>query len=257
MSIAVKNLSFSYDNNEILKNININLSSGEFIGILGPNGCGKSTLLKNMLKILTPKSGIIKIENKTISEYSLKDLAKILGFVPQKTSLSMPLLVEDILYMGRFCHLKNSFSGYTKEDERKIDEIMNLLDIFHFKKRLAQSLSGGEFQRVLLARALVSEPRVLLLDEPTSALDLNYAIEIMKICKKLVNELGILSIMVLHDLNLAGLFCTNLIMLKNGEICYQGTPKELFTKEILKEIYGLNCDVIHHKNSPVVVALKD
>lgn len=257
MSLHVQNLHFSYDKKNILNDINLHIKSGEFVGILGPNGCGKSTLLKNFLKLLEPKSGIISLQNKKIEEYSLKDLAKILGFVPQKSNLNMPLLVEDILYMGRFCHLKSSFAGYSKEDDKKIDEIMDLLDIKHFKKRLAQSLSGGEFQRVILARALVSEPKILLLDEPTSALDLNYALEIMKLCRMLVENLKILCVMVLHDLNLAGLFCDRLIMLKDGQICYKGTPKELYKSEILYEIYGLKCDVIEHKNCPFVVALKD
>lgn len=257
MSLHVKELNFSYYDKEILKDINLSIKEGEFVGILGPNGCGKSTLLKNLLKLLEPKSGIISIQNKKIEQYSLKELAKILGFVPQKSNLNMPLLVEDILYMGRFCHLKSPFAGYSKEDDKKIDEIAKLLKIEHFKKRVASSLSGGEFQRVILARALVSEPKILLLDEPTSALDLNYAVEIMKLCRMLVEDLKILCVMVLHDLNLASLFCDRLIMLKDGVISYKGTPKELFTTKILKEIYNLNCDIIEHKNCPFVVALKD
>lgn len=257
MSVVVKGLNFTYGPKEILKDIDLSAENGEFIGILGPNGCGKSTLLKNILKVLSPKSGIITISNKSLKEYSLKELAKTLGFVPQKTVLSVPLLVEDILLMGRFCHLKSQFYGYDKDDMKKVEEVMELLDIKHFAKRIASSLSGGEFQRVLLARALVSEPKVLLLDEPTSALDLNYAIEIMKICTRLTKELNLLSIMVLHDLNLASLFCGKILMLKDGKIFYRGSPKELYTKEILKEIYGLNCDIIEHKNNPFVVALKD
>lgn len=257
MSVVVENLNFTYGTKEILKDISLSAKNGEFIGILGANGCGKSTLLKNILRVLAPKSGIVQINNKPLKDYSLKELAKTLGFVPQKSVLSMPLLVEDILLMGRFCHLKNQFSGYSKEDNEKVKEVMELLGISHFAKRLAHSLSGGEFQRVLLARALVSEPKILLLDEPTSALDLNYAIEIMKICTKLTKELNLLSIMVLHDLNLASMFCDEILMLKGGKVQYKGTPKELYTKEILKEIYGLNCDVIEYKNNPFVVALKD
>lgn len=257
MSIDAKGLNFSYGDKSVLEDINLSVKKGEFIGILGSNGCGKSTLLKNLLKLLEPKSGVIHIEDKKLQEYDLKQLAKTLGFVPQKSTLAMPLLVEDILYMGRYCHLKSAFAGYSKEDDKKIDEVMELLDIAHFKKRLAGSLSGGEFQRVILARALVSEPKCLLLDEPTSALDLNYALEIMKICKMLVEKLNLVCVMVLHDLNLAGLFCDKVFMLKNGRIRYEGSPKELYKSEILEEIYGLKCDVIEHKNCPFVVALKE
>ncbi|ALF45155.1 ABC transporter ATP-binding protein [Campylobacter curvus] len=256
MSVEIKNLGFSYDKKEILKGVDLAAKNGEFIGILGPNGCGKSTLLKNILKIIRPNCGIINIENKALSEYPLKQLAKILGFVPQRSVLNAPLLVEDIVFMGRFCHLKNQFSGYDEQDTKKVDEIMQMLDIKHFAKRIAASLSGGEFQRVLLARALVSEPKILLLDEPTSALDLNYAIEMLKICKKLTKQLNLLSIVVLHDLNLASLFCDRIVMLKDGRVRYDGVAKELYTSEILKEIYGLECEVIEHKGSPFVVPLK-
>ena len=256
MSVEIKNLGFSYDKKEILKGVDLAAKNGEFIGILGPNGCGKSTLLKNILKIIRPNCGVINIENKALNEYPLKQLAKILGFVPQRSVLNAPLLVEDIVFMGRFCHLKNQFSGYDEQDAKKVDDIMQMLDIKHFAKRIAASLSGGEFQRVLLARALVSEPKILLLDEPTSALDLNYAIEMLKICKKLTKQLNLLSIVVLHDLNLASLFCDRIVMLKDGRVRYDGVAKELYTSEILKEIYGLECEVIEHKGSPFVVPLK-
>ena len=256
MSVEIKNLGFSYDKKEILKGVDLAAKNGEFVGILGPNGCGKSTLLKNILKIVRPNCGVINIENRALNEYPLKQLAKILGFVPQRSVLNAPLLVEDIVFMGRFCHLRNQFSGYDEQDTKKVDEIIQMLDIKHFAKRIAASLSGGEFQRVLLARALVSEPKILLLDEPTSALDLNYAIEMLKICKKLTKQLNLLSIVVLHDLNLASLFCDRIVMLKDGRVRYDGVAKELYTSEILKEIYGLECEVIKHKGSPFVVPLK-
>ncbi|MBF0985339.1 MAG: ABC transporter ATP-binding protein, partial [Campylobacter sp.] len=146
--------------------------------------------------------------------------------------------------------------GYDKNDVKKAYEIMGLLDVAQFAKRNANSLSGGEFQRVLLARALVSEPRVLLLDEPTSALDLNYAVEMMKICEKLTKELNLLSVAVMHDLNLAAMFCDKIVMLKDGEIRYSGGVKQLFTKEILNEIYGLKCEILQHGGMPFVVPIK-
>ncbi len=254
--MKIEKLCFSYGKKEILKNVNLSLENGRFVGILGPNGCGKSTLLKNILRILSPNSGVITLENKKLEDYSLKELAKILGFVPQKTVLSMPLTVEDIVLTGRFCHLKSQFSGYDANDVAKTYEIMRLLDVERFAKRSAHSLSGGEFQRVLLARALVSEPKILLLDEPTSALDLNYGVQMLKICEDLTRELNLLSVAVLHDLNLAAMFCDELVMLKDGEICYAGTAKQLYTKEILHEIYGLDCEILEHDGMPFVVPVK-
>ncbi|ARR01360.1 heme ABC transporter ChuBCD, ATP-binding protein [Campylobacter porcelli] len=255
--ICVKDLSFGYDKSLILENINLSAKSGEFIGILGANGSGKSTLLKNLLRLIEPKSGIIKINDKPLQNYTLKELAQTIGFVPQKSALSMPLSVFDILLMGRFSYLKNSFENYSNMDIKKVNEIMDLLKISKFKDRIANSLSGGEFQRVLLARALISEPKALFLDEPTSALDLHYAVEMMKICKNLTKKLNLLSLMVIHDLNLASMFCDRLIMLKDGKICYSGAPRELFKKEILKEIYCLDCEIIEYNGSFFVIASKD
>lgn len=254
MKLEVKNLSFSYGNAEILKDINFSAKSGEFIGILGPNGCGKSTLVKNIMKIYKPNKGEILLEDKKINDYSRKELAKIIGFVPQKSAISMPLSVRDVVLMGRYPHLKSSFIGYEKADFKAVDEILQKLGIWEFKHRLIFSLSGGEFQKVILARALVSEPKILLLDEPTSALDLNFSITMLKICKELIRDLKMISLIVIHDLNLASLICDKVFMLKDGKIIYDGSPRELFTKEILKDIYSLDCEVINHENRAVIVA---
>lgn len=253
--MEVKNLEFSFYKKEILKGLNLTAKRGEFIGILGPNGCGKSTLLKNILKIYKPKSGIITLKDKSLKEYSQKELSQILGFVPQKSQISMPLLVEDIILMGRYSHLKSSFYGYEKKDLEAVDEIMRLLNLENFKKRVAFTLSGGEFQRVILARALVGKPEMLLLDEPTSALDLNYAVSILKICKKIVKKQNIACVVVLHDLNLASLFCDKILLLKDGKVAYEGRVNELFTKEILYEIYSLKCEILNYENRPIVVAV--
>lgn len=257
MSVKIEDLKFGYGVNLTLDGISLELKQGEFVGILGPNGCGKSTLLKNIMRILDSKSGIIEVADKNVKDYSLKELAKILGFVPQKTALNAPLSVEEILLMGRFCRIKSEFNGYEKLDYEKVEQMMNLLDIAKFAKRNAYELSGGEFGRVLIARALVSEPQILLLDEPTSALDLNYALNIMKICKKLTKELNLLSVMVIHDLNLAALFCDKVFMLKGGKIRYQGAPKELYTKEILHEIYDLECEILNHNGDPLIALTKE
>ncbi|PAF43294.1 ABC transporter ATP-binding protein [Helicobacter sp. 11S03491-1] len=256
-SISIQELNFSYHTHKILQNINFEAKKGEFIGILGSNGSGKSTLIKQILGILEPDVGYIKIINKNITDYSHKQLANILGFVPQKSSLSMPLLVEDVLYMGRYSYLQNPLKGYDQNDMHHIDTIAKMLHIHHLKKRVILTLSGGEFQRVLLGRALASSPKILLLDEPTSALDINYAIEIMKICEKLSLENQITIIVVLHDLNLASLFCTKIFFLKKGEILYQGQVSELFNPEILEEVYGFACDVITHHGRPFIIPKKE
>ena len=256
--ISIENASFSYGLGEknLLDKINLNIEKGKFIGILGPNGCGKSTLLKVILKYLNPKEGIIKIENKELKEYTQSELAEILSFVPQKSSLTMPLTVEDVVYMGRVPYMKNKWTGFDREDREKVEKIMQMLKIDKFKNRVIFSLSGGEFQRVLLARALAQNTNIMLLDEPTSALDMNYALEIMRLTSYFVQNESLTAVMVLHDLNLASMYCDSIILLKNGKIAYEGTPKELFRPEILEEIYGFNCEVIENNGFSYVIPNK-
>jgi len=256
--ISIENTTFSYDLSEenLLDGINLNIEKGKFIGILGPNGCGKSTLLKVILKYLNPKEGIIKIENKELKEYTQSELAEILSFVPQKSSLTMPLTVEDVVYMGRVPYMKNKWTGFDREDREKVEKIMQMLKIDKFKNRVIFSLSGGEFQRVLLARALAQNTNIMLLDEPTSALDMNYALEIMRLTSYFVQNESLTAVMVLHDLNLASMYCDSIILLKNGKIAYEGTPKELFRPEILEEIYGFNCEVIENNGFSYVIPNK-
>ncbi|MBP9477616.1 MAG: ABC transporter ATP-binding protein [Sebaldella sp.] len=255
-NINIKDLTFSYNNNPILNGVSLEIKKGQFTGILGPNGCGKTTLLKNILRYLSPEHGVIEVKDINIKEYKSKDLAKTLSFVPQKSSLTMPLTVKDVIYMGRVAHMKNSWVGFGKDDNEKVERVMKILKLEKFKDRSAFSLSGGEFQRVLLARALVQEPEILLLDEPTSALDMNYALEIMKLTSHFVKAGELTGIMVLHDLNLASMYCDNIIFLKNGNVKYVGTPKELFKPEILEEVYGFKCTIIDNGDYPHVLPIK-
>ena len=237
--ISIKNVSFSYDNSQkkIIDGLNINIKKGEFVGILGANGSGKSTLLKMILKYFPIETGNIEISDKNISLYSPKEMAKIISFVPQKSAL-------------------NRWIGFDKEDERKVNEILEKLRLEKFRDRSIFSLSGGEFQRVLLARALVQETRIVLLDEPTSALDMNYALEIMKLTSDFVKEKKITAVMVLHDLNLASMYCDNVMFLKDGKIAYSGSPKELYKKEVFSEIYGFECEIVENNGLLYVIPKK-
>ena len=255
--MKVSELNFSYGKRAILQDVCLNLEQGKFYGILGSNGCGKSTLLKNILQILKPASGIIEINGKRASEYGLKELAALIGFVPQKTVLAAPLSVKEILLAGRFCRLKSAFSGYDASDHAKVEQMAELLDVKKFLERSAFELSGGEFGRVLLARALVSEPEILLLDEPTGALDMNYAIEAMSICENLTRSLNLTSVIVLHDLNLASLFCDKIFMLRDGAVRYRGSASELFTPQIIKEIYGFEALIVEENGVKFILPKKE
>lgn len=257
MILELKNLNFSYAFEDTLKDLSFSLKKGDFLGILGPNGSGKSTLLRAILGSLECKSGEILILNQKLSTYSLKELAKIIGFLPQNSKLQTPLKVVDVLLMSKYSSLKRTFWDYSAKDFEEIENLAKELDLEIFLNRNVLSLSGGEFQRVLLARALLKNPQLLLLDEPTSALDLNYAIELLSLCERLIKRRNIGVVAILHDLNLASLFCNKILFLKEGKIRYQGSVEELFKKEILKEIYNLDCEIIVSNKTPYVLALKE
>lgn len=257
MILKIQNLSFSYYKKELLKNINLELQNKAFIGILGPNGSGKSTLLKLILKNLNISKGEISLFNTNIKNFALKEFAQLCGFVPQNSGLNTPLKVIDVLLMSKFTNLKHAFCDYSKEDILEVEKFAKTLKLENFLERNILSLSGGEFQRVLLARALLKKPKILFLDEPTSALDLNHAIELLSLCERLIKQNNIAVVAILHDLNLASMFCDKVLFLKEGEIKYFGSTKELFTKEILKEIYNLNCEIVYKDLKPYILALKE
>ncbi|MBC2854887.1 ABC transporter ATP-binding protein [Cetobacterium sp. 2A] len=256
MDIKIENLMFSYRDRQILKGIDIEIKKGKMVGILGPNGCGKSTFLKNILGYLTPDEGKIVFSDLLQSKLDRKEIAKLISLVPQKSNLMATMSVEDFVLMGRLPHLKSTWEGYSKYDKDFAKTNLEFLGLEKFKDRIALSLSGGEFQRVLLARALTQEPQILLLDEPTSALDLNHAVELLNRVKNLVEEKKLTSVIVLHDLNLASMFCDELIMMKEGKVVYQGAPKDVLTEENLKEVYNLKSKIIKDdKGNPHVIPL--
>lgn len=241
--IKIEQLKFSYDKKEILKGINLLISEKKLTGILGPNGCGKTTLLKNILGYLKSEKGEIFLRGRKSTEFSKREKAKFMSFVPQKSQIVSGITVEEFVFMGRLPHLKNSWDGYSEEDKKIAEKYLKELKLEKFREREVLTLSGGEFQRVLLARALIQETEVILLDEPTSALDLNHAVEIMQRIKKMILKNNITAVAVLHDLNLAAMFCDEIVMVKDGRIFCKGTPKEVFTSENLKEVYNLECMV--------------
>ena len=244
-AIKIEKLNFSYGKRKILKDIDLTITPNKLTGILGPNGCGKTTLLKNILGYLHNSLGDIHILGKNSKSYTQKEKSKSISLVPQKSQLMSAMDVEDFVLMGRLPHLENNWSGYTKEDRKTAQNSLKELGLEKFSKRTAVTLSGGEFQRVLLARAITQDTDIILLDEPTSALDLNHALELMAKVKEIIKEREKTAVAVLHDLNLAAMFCDEIVMLKDGKVYCKGTPKETFTRENLKDIYDLDCEIFY------------
>lgn len=255
--IDIKNLSYSYGKKEVLKNISLNIEKNILTGIIGPNGCGKSTLAKNIIKYISGKFETFRIAGLDIKKLSHKEIAKLISYIPQKNNLITNISVFDYILLGRFPLLKNTWDSYNEKDREVVEDNIKLLDIENLKDRNIETLSGGELQKVLLARALSQEAKILLLDEPTSALDLNNAVEFMKILKRISKKDEMTVIMIIHDLNLASLFCDELVVLREGRFIKKGKPEDIINKESLKEIYNLDCNVFYNQGKPYIIPITE
>lgn len=248
--ISIDNLWFKYDKDSILENININIDQGSFISIIGPNGSGKTTLLKNMVNLLTPTKGSISLFKKDIKNIKYKDLAKKVAVVHQSNNIGFNFSVEDVVMMGRFPYLKR-FQSETSKDYEIVEKAMKNTGIFDLKDRSILNISGGEMQRVMIARALVQEPEILVLDEPISNLDLKYQVGILNICKELNKKDNLTVICILHDINLASRYSDNIILLKDGKIHSIDSPKNVITKKNIKEVYDIDVEVKNIENTDI------
>lgn len=239
MNIKAENINITLEKNNILKDINIEVDNKEVVGIIGPNGSGKSTLLKCIYRVLKPNDGAILLDNVDIKDMSVKESSKRLAVLSQHNNYNFDFTVKDIVLMGRSPH-KKFMERDNKEDYDIVNEALKKVDMFEFKDRSFQSLSGGEQQRVILARALAQQPQCLILDEPTNHLDIKYQLQLMRIVK----GLGIEVIAAIHDLNIAAMYCDKIYVLKDGEVIKYGKPKDILTQELIKYVYEVDSEVI-------------
>lgn len=254
--LKVEKLCFKYNNTDILKDISFALEIGDFVGILGPNGSGKTTLLKNINRWLEPHQGSVHIDGADIFKISVKDLAKRVATVPQDAYMDIGFTAEQIVSMGRNPHLK-SFEPERTNDLVIIEDSMKAMDVLHLKDKPMYQLSGGEKQRVLIARALAQQPILLLLDEPTSHLDINYQWELLELLKNLCVEKSLTILVVLHDINLASMFCNKVILLKEHRIFKMGFLTEVLNQQNIKEVFNMDVHVDFPKGRqrPVIIFL--
>lgn len=252
-----KDVVAAYGETEILRRFNAVICQGEFVGLIGPNGTGKSTLLKCLSGLVPVKSGEIILEGKDNAKYSQRERAQMVAVVPQSFDIDYDFTVEDIVLMGR-----NPYLSYkVKECQRDYDvvtEAMHATKTLQLKKRLYNTLSGGEKQRVIIARAIAQEPDIILLDEPTSSLDIHHQIEVMELIRNLNLKKSMTVVAVLHDINLASRYCNRLILMKNGQVIVDGTPEQVITEENLKKIYDMKMFIQENKlfGKPEIIPLR-
>lgn len=241
-----KDVVSGYGEKDILQGFSATICQGEFVGLIGPNGTGKSTLLKCLSGLLPVKSGVITLEEKNNTSYTQRERAQMIAVVPQSFDIDYDFTVEDIVLMGR-----NPYLSYrtreTQNDYNIVTEAMRATKTLNFRKRFYNNLSGGEKQRVIIARAIAQEPDIILLDEPTSALDIHHQIEVMELIRNLNLKKSMTVVAVLHDINLAARYCNRLILMKDGRVIIDGTPKEVITEANLKKVYEMKMFIQENK----------
>ncbi|WP_125153287.1 ABC transporter ATP-binding protein [Clostridium rectalis] len=248
MILSVKDLEFKYPSHNVLKDVSFSLESGECLAILGTNGTGKSTLLKCINRILKPKNGSTIIEACEVEKLNPVELAQKIAYVSQSNKVNKTTVFDTIL-IGRKPYIK---WDVTRKDLQIVNETIEILGLEKYLLRYIDELSGGEFQKVLIARALVQEPKVLMLDEPTSSLDLKNQLEVIEIIKKVVKERNISALVTMHDLNLALRFANKFMFLKNGEIFAAGGV-EVMTAENIESVYSVAVNIHEYNNIPLII----
>jgi iron complex transport system ATP-binding protein len=246
-AVEVNNLSFNYGPKVIMSNLSVQVDTGEFLGVIGPNGAGKTTLLKLIAGLLKCDQGDIKIFGEPLSIMPINKRAQLISYVPQENYFYFDFSVLDVVLFGRHPYLK-SMERPKKHDIEKAIEALRFTDAQDLKDRNIVELSSGERQRVVLARALASQPKILLLDEPTSYLDMTHQVDIINILKKL-NQEGITIVLLSHDINLTSLVCNRLLLLSEGKAVACDIPENIIKGDILKQVYRINPHIIAHPDT--------
>ena len=239
MSLKIENINFGYKTKHILNDVCLDVEFGKVVSIIGPNGSGKTTFIKCINKILKPKRGSVKLNGEDLYLMKQEDIAKKIAYVPQMTNDFFSGTVMDLVIMGRKPYIKWNISD---KDIQIVLDILDSMDIIHLADKFYSELSGGQKQKVLIARALAQDTDIYLLDEPISFLDIKNQIEVMQMSRELAKR-GKIVIIVVHDLNMAMKYSDKILLLENGSVIAQGKPKDVLTQENIKKVYDVNVDI--------------
>lgn len=244
----------AYDQTTVLKKLNVTIPSNRINVIIGANACGKSTLLKTMARLLNPQSGEVILDGKSIDQFPSKELARLLGILPQSPVAPEGITVTDLVGRGRFPY-QSMLGRWSKDDYQAVSEALKMMNITELADHNIDELSGGQRQRVWIAMALAQQTDILFLDEPTTFLDIAYQIEILDLLTDLNKKHGTTIVMVLHDINLSTRYADYLFALKEGKVIAEGKPNEMITSELIQQVFELNCTVIEDpvSGSPLII----
>ncbi|MDM5339919.1 ABC transporter ATP-binding protein [Fictibacillus enclensis] len=240
--LHAENLTVTYGERDIVKNLGVSIPDGQITAIIGPNGCGKSTLLKTLSRILNPKTGMVYLDGKGISKEPTKKIAQKMAILPQSPDAPEGLTVGELVSYGRFPYQKG-LGKLTKKDYEVIDWGLQVTGIHEFKDRPVDALSGGQRQRVWIAMALAQETDIILLDEPTTYLDMCHQLEVLELLDHLNRVEKRTIVMVIHDLNHAARFAHHMVAMKDGSIQNEGTPEEVMTRQVLRNVFNIDAEI--------------
>ena len=246
MKFELQNISGGYGKNLILENISLQINAGEIVTVLGPNGCGKSTLLKIAGRLQKPFSGKVLLDGKELRSIPGKKLAQRIALLSQSAEVPSGMTVKELVSLGRYPYRDSS-----AEREKHVQSALKDTEMTALQNRVVSSLSGGERQRARLAMTLAQSPELLLLDEPTTYLDVKCQFEILELIKRLNRERNISVLMVLHDLSLAAICSDRMVFLKDKKIHISGTPQEVMKPEIIRDVFGIETQIIQHNDHPL------
>lgn len=238
--IEVKNITKSYGNKKVVDNVSLNIQEGKITSFIGPNGAGKSTLLSIMSRLLKRDFGEVLLDGKDILDWDNKELAKKIAILRQSNNINIRLTIRELVSFGRFPHSQGNLK---EEDYKYIDEAIDYMQLKEFEDRYLDELSGGQRQRAYIAMVIAQGTEYIFLDEPLNNLDMNNSVQMMKVLKKLCDELGKTIILVMHDINFTSCYSDYIICLKNGMIAKEGIVDEIINKETLEDIYEMDFDV--------------
>lgn len=245
MTLRINSLSYKYDEKIVLDDIELNIKDGEIIGILGPNGCGKTTLLKNLNRNLKPHGGCVLVDDTDLTNISKKEIAKNIAVVPQTNDIHFAFTIRDIVTMGRMPFQEN-FRGETSEELDIVENAIEQAGLIHLADRYINTVSGGERQRAIIARAIAQTPKIVLMDEPTLHLDINMQFEILDLMQKLSKENNLTVVIVSHDLPMVTRYCDRVVLIHDHKIFAAGTPEEILTEENMRIVF--NVDAVLEKD---------
>jgi iron complex transport system ATP-binding protein len=254
--LKINNLSVFYGDRQILHEIQLEVHSGEIVALLGPNGTGKSTLIRSISGVIPIRNGNIFVDQKDVTSLSTMERARHISVVPQAVSIPPAFTVWETVLLGRTPYL--NFLGQTSvKDEAIARQALEQVDVLHLIDKRMNEISGGEQQRVLLARTLAQDTPILLMDEPTTHLDISHQIDLLKLITKQAREKSLTVLIALHDLNLASMFADRIAIVQNGLLCVAGTPQETLTSDIINSVYNVPVHVVSHPQTGAPFIIPD